>query len=923
MSRVLPALAAALCSAFAAAAAPDFNRDIRPILSGQCIHCHGPDEAERKGGRNGMRLDTEAGSREDHGGYAAIVPGHPERSLLLERVRHADPDEVMPPARSGKRLSEAEIRLLEAWIAAGAEYDDHWAYVPPVRPAPPPAARDLSPEDAFLRDRLAREGLSPAPEADRRTLARRVTLDLTGLPPAPEEVDAFAADPAPDAYARFVDRQLAKPAYGEHWARLWLDLARYADSMGYADDKPRTIWAYRDWVIRALNANQPFDRFTVEQIAGDLLPDPSEDQQVATAFHRNTMNNNEGGTNDEEFRSAAVVDRVNTTFAVWMGTSMACAHCHTHKYDPITQHEYFQVYALFNQSEDRDTGDDAPTLAVLPADMREEKARLEADLARAEQVLREHTAAAPSPAPRARFVRIELPGPKRILHLAEVEVLQGADNLARRGTATQSSQDFGGEPARAIDGNRDGDHQKGSVTHNKVEDDPWWEVDLGSLQPIEEIVVWNRTGGDLPARLNGYRVRLLDAERQTVWEETRAKASPREGRHHPVDPASLPASVRTAREEVTRHAERLQALKPTRVPVMRDLPAEKARRTQVHLRGNFETLGDEVQPGVPAAFHPFPPDAPRNRLGLAEWLVRRDNPLVARVTVNRFWEQIFGVGLVRTSEEFGAQGDLPEHPALLDWLAVEFMESGWDVKALLRRLVLTAAYRQSSRVSPELAARDPDNRLLARGPRLRLSAEMVRDQALAVSGLLQSRMYGPPVRPPQPNFGLSAAFGGSLDWKTSAAGDQHRRGLYTEWRRTNPYPSMVTFDAPSREVCALRRNKSNTPLQALVTLNDPVYVEAAQAFARRLIAVSPDDPERLRQGFRIALARLPTDGEVQRLRSLLTEARAEFAADPRAALALATQPLGPLPAGLSPVEGAAWTAVANVLLNLDELVMKP
>jgi hypothetical protein len=749
----------------------DFNRDVRPILSNTCYQCHGPDEKERK---VGLRLDTRDGATEN----AAVVPGKPDRSELVRRITTTDRGEVMPPPKSGKKLTPKEIETLTAWVAQGAPYAAHWAYMKPARP-PLPAVKDKGwPRngiDHFILARLEKEGLAPQPEADRFALVRRAALDLTGLPPTVEEVDAFVADPSPDAYERLVDRLLGRPAFGEHWARMWLDLARYADSAGYADDPPRTIWAYRDYVIKSFNANKPFDRFTVEQIAGDLLPSPTEDQLVATAFHRNTLTNNEGGTNDEEFRNVAVVDRVNTTMAVWMGTSMACAQCHTHKYDPITQTEYFRFLAFFNNTEDADRTNEAPVIDV--GDSPEKKAK-----------------------------RAEIEGKAAAV-----------DKLAR------------------------------------------------FQQPM------------------------------------------------------IQAGLKVQADKVRAGLAKFQP--ETTVPVLRELHGKARRVTKLQFRGNFLDTGDAVSEGLPAAFPPLPRLAPVNRLGLALWLVSPDNPLTPRVTANRLWEQVFGTGLVRTSEEFGSQGELPSHPELLDWLAVE-LRDGWDLKRFLKLLVTSATYRQSSRVTPEALRRDLDNRLLSRGPRFRLPAETVRDQALFVSGLLSPKLYGPSVRPRQPAFGLSAAFGRSMDWQPSPGEDRYRRGLYTEWRRTNPYPSMVTFDAPSRESCTLRRPRSNTPLQALVTLNDPVYVEAAQALARRMAAAKGTTAEKVAAGFRRCVSRPPSAKELAVLIKLHDEAHLKYAWNRSKATKMATDPLGPAPDGANVIDLAAWTVVANVLLNLDEVLMR-
>ncbi len=1119
----------------AVAAAPatiDFNRDIRPILSDKCFRCHGPDEHDRKGGQHGLRLDTRVGAIEDLGGGGfAIVPGKPEKSELLDRILTEDAEEHMPPLKTGKSLAKAEIDLIRRWIAEGANYAQHWSYEAVRRIEAPVVKNTAWPKNAvdrFLLAKLEPLKLRPQPEADRPTLARRVALDLTGLPPTLEEVDAFTRDRAPDAYERFVDRQLAKPTYGEHWARLWLDLARYADSKGYADDQPRSIWRYRDTVIDAFNRNQPFDQFTIEQLAGDLLPNPTPDQLFATGFHRNTMNNTEGGTDDEEFRTVAVVDRVNTTMAVWMGTSIACAQCHTHKYDPLTQKEYFQLYAILNQTEDADRNDETPLLEFYTEAQLKERETTTAELARLNEKLlaargvhtaaaekwarefpaklawrfAETTAASPTrtvkkgealslqvPAPvgekitalrfeapaaaegtghfvvtrvraavkpaepfrRGRFVRVELSGTNRTLPLAEVQIFSAGENIAGRGTASQSSTADGAVAARAIDGRTDGDMAKNSLAITEPGENPWWEVDLGTMLPLERVVVWGRSG--LEPTSGGLRVIVLDDQRQPVFEQTvreppkpsrtvaladpremklvrpvvdfaapefdesfivtdlepkvpnlRKRTAPRRGwsvagaastSHtlmvEPEKPFALAAgeSLIVTVEQQSEHATLrdvrigvttdLRARDHLRVPaaellalatpetardaaqrdrllnyyvtqvapelrteqqrvatlqrtlddmplqtslIMRELPTNQKRKTHVQLRGNYLALGEEVTGGVPAAFPPLPEGVKADRLALARWLVSPENPLTARVHANRLWEAIFGIGLVRTTEEFGSQGEPPTHPELLDWLATELVAGGWDQKKFLKLLVTTAAYRQSSRVTPEALEADPENRLLSRGPRFRLPAETVRDQALAVAGLLNPRMKGPSSRPFQPAFGLSAAFGSALDWKTSAGDDRLRRGLYTEWRRSSPYPSMVTFDAPNREVCTLRRNRSNTPLQALVTLNDPVYLEAAQALAR-LIATEGETPvEKVRAGFRRVLARVPAESELKPLIALYQETLATFSAAPERAAALIKNTEMPPPATIPPAELAAWTTVANVLLNLDETLMK-
>lgn len=1140
------ALGVVLAGRGSSAAPVDFNREIRPLLSGACIRCHGPDDAERKAD---LRLDVKDGAVADLGGHAAIVPGKPDESELLKRITSTDPEEMMPPPGHGKRLEAREVELLRRWIAEGANYAVHWAYQIPKKAALPEvpefAKFTQTPIDHFTAAQMKAHGLAPSEEADKATLIRRVSLDLTGLPPTDEELAAFLADTADGAYERLVDRLLKKPAYGEHWAHLWLDLARYADSSGYADDPMRTIWGYRDYVIRSFNANKPFDQFTIEQIAGDLLPNPTEEQLVATAFHRNTLTNNEGGTNDEEFRNVAVVDRVNTTFAVWMATTMTCAQCHTHKYDPISQKEFFQVFAILNNTADADRSDDSPRLDLYSAEQKANRAAWQTELAALDEALKTPTpelleslakferdfprdlpwaglkpdavtsqngaeytinddqtvlvskppktdtttVLLPAPAgplsalrletlpeaslpgsgpghaggnfvithisaaivprnekrPLARFVRVESPGKKRFLHLAEVQVFSGAENAALRGKASLSTTAFGGAAERAIDGNTNGNYyEANSVFHTEEQDDPWWEVDLQAATPVDKVVLWNRTDG-AGDRFKNSKVILLDENRKPLWEQAiteapasmefiastargvkfsaaiadftqsgfnpadvlNSKTEPSKGwaiaggagqphslvlvpeaqievpdgsqiqfvieqqskfENHllgkfRVSTSSSPRAAEVARTPAnirdilalaadTRNADQksllqnwyfaevapelavqrdrkaklsndLSNLKPeTSVPVYRELTGDARRKTRIQHRGNFQDLGDEVSEGVPAVFLPQASEVPKDRLALGKWLVSRDNPLTARVMVNRFWESLFGQGIVTTSEDFGTQGELPTHPELLDWMAVDFMDGNWDTQRMLKQIVMSATYRQSSKVTPDRLDKDPDNRWLSRGPRFRMSAEMIRDQSLALSGLLSSKMFGPPVRPPQPKLGLSAAFGSTTDWETSSGEDRYRRALYTQFRRSNPYPSMAAFDAPNREVCTLRRIRTNTPLQALVTLNDPVHLEAAQALSRQVVKWEGSEADRAARLFRHCTAREPHPDELSRLTQLLESVRAQAKAQPESANLLATDPLGPVPEGMDPIELAAWTVVGNVILNLDEMLMK-
>lgn len=801
----------------------DYNRDIRPILSSKCFQCHGPDDATVKAG---LRLDSRAAAlKELKSGNTAVVPNKPEQSELMARVVHTNERRLMPPAKVAKRLSDKEVDTLKRWIAQGANYAPHWAYTKPTRAALP-AVKDakwaINGVDHFILARLEKEGLKPTTAADRYTLIRRAAIDLTGLPPTIEQAEAAATDKAADWYEKYIDRLLAAPAYGERWAQVWLDQARYADSQGYANDPDRTIWRYRDWVIQALNDNVPFDRFTVEQLAGDLLPNATRAQLIATGFHRNTLTNTEGGTNAEEFRSAAVVDRVNTTTQVWMAATFACAQCHNHKYDPFSQKEYFQIYAILNNTEDNNSGNDAPFLTVPVIGKEQEFDAVNDKLTK---------------------LRAEL-------------------------TLLTAHLDAG-----------------------LLE----WEL---SVDPAT-----------LPKD-------FADVLTQPAGKRDKAKEAKLLAHYRATFPAWTPLNA-----EVTALDTEFKKISTT-APILKET---KARETHIQLRGNFLDKGDKVGPGLPAVF-PAPPSQPQrplNRLDMAQWLVSPENPLTARVAVNRLWEQVFGIGLVETTEDFGLQGELPSHPQLLDWLATEYIRLGWDTKAFLKLLVTSAAYRQSSLVTEDLAKRDPWNRLLARGPRVRLSGEAVRDQALFAGGLLSPKMYGPPVQPPKPNFGLSAAFGGTTDWQADTGENRYRRGLYIRWRRNAPYPSLTTFDAPERTVCTPRRLRTNTPLQALVTLNDPVFVEAAQGLARRTMKDGGASTEaKVAFAFRVCLTRPPSPKETERLTALFEKAKEQYSGDAAKATAMATKPLGPAPKEMNVTELAAWTVVANVLLNLDETLAK-
>ena len=748
----------------------DFNTEVRPILAKHCFACHGPDKEARKAK---LRLDTFEGATEDHDGVRALVPGNPEESELFYRVETKDPDDIMPPPDDGAPLEMEEQKILRQWIKEGGNYDIHWSFKTPVKTKLPEVKEKDWPQhpmDHFTLARLEQADLSPAKAADRYEWIRRVSLDLTGLPPTPEAADAFVADKSPKAFEKVVDRLLADEAYGEHWARMWLDLARYADTKGYEKDRHRNIWPYRDWVIQALNQDLPYDQFTKEQLAGDLLPEATNDQLVATAFHRNTMTNDEGGTDNEEFRVAAVKDRVDSTIQIWMGLTMSCAKCHSHKYDPISRDDYYSFYALFNQTEDADRPDDAPTLPLPTSEQIQKEAALQKEL-----------------------------------------------------------QDL-----------------------------------------IKEL--------------------------KSTKEE-----KPKKG---------LEKQVADKTKALNNHKKAY-----TKVPIFKELPENRRRLTKEHIRGNFLDQGKVMAPKVLENFGTLPADKPLSRLGVSEWLMQTENPLTARVMVNRIWARIFGTGIVETEEDFGTQGTLPSHPQLLDWLAVDFREKDWSLKQLLRTITLSATYRQAAIATPEKLNADPNNRLLSRGPRFRLSAEAVRDQALAVSGLLTRKLGGPSVMPPQPS-GIWKSTYNAGKWKNATGPDRFRRGLYTYWKRTSPYPAMITFDAGSGEVCQIRRIRTNTPLQALVTLNDEAFIEAAGGLAKRMHKFKGTPTEKAQHGFRLVLTRPPTSEELSRLVEFYETMQADYTKDTEAAKALLTSAKDP--------EGdPALISLANVLLNLDETLTKP
>jgi hypothetical protein len=773
----------------------EFNRDVRPILADHCASCHGPDVAQRKAG---LRLDTRKAALLGGESGPAIVPGKPEESEALIRILSDDPDEQMPPPKSRKPLTLAQKETLRRWIAEGASYQPHWAYLTPKRPEVPRVSRVdwlRNPIDSFILDRLEREGLSPSPEADPATLVRRVTLDLTGLPPTLAEVDAYICNPSAEGYNRVVDRLLASPHFGERMAVDWLDAARFADTNGYQVDRDREMYAWRDWVIRAYNANKPFDAFTVEQIAGDLLPGATVDQRIATGFHRNHMMNEEGGVIPEEFLAEYTADRVETTAAVWLGQTFLCARCHDHKFDPFTQRDFYGLKAFFHNVPEPGVGNYGAN------------------------------------------IRRNNPPMIRLLSAAAEAKLAALN------------QELAGLKARLA-----------KLTERKEK--------LSDKVKLEQKAL-----------------------------ETQAAAVSKK-----IDAADLEVPTALVMEEMA-----------------------EPRPTFILVRGAYDKKGERVSPATPASLNPMAAGLPHNRLGLARWLVDPGNPLSARVTVNRLWQSFFGTGLVRTAEDFGTQGEAPSHPELLDWLATEFTASQWDVKRLVRTIVTSATYRQASRLTPLLRERDPDNRLLARGPRFRLQAEFVRDQALAASGLLVRAIGGPSVKPYHPP-GLyeQVVTGSSADTYVQDKGTAlYRRSLYTYWKRSVPNPAMLAFDAPFRETCTLRRPRTNTPLQALNLMNDPTYVEAARCLAERMLREGGKTADaQLAFGFRLVTARTPRPREKTILEGAFGRALAGFQADRTSAAALLSVGKSAADSSLDVSHLAALTTVASTLLNLDEVIMK-
>jgi hypothetical protein len=1026
-----------------------FNRDIRPLLGEYCYHCHGPDPGTRK---EGIRFDRPEGFFSDRDGAGpTVVKGQPDKSPLYTRMIATDPDEIMPPPKEHKIMKPAEIALFKKWIEQGAEWQPHWAFLAAQKPPVPAGAPH--PVDAFVFEKLAQSRLKPSPQADKRTLARRVSLDLTGLPPSPEVVEAFVNDAAPGAYEKLVDKLLAEPAYGEHRARYWLDAARYGDTHGLHIDNYREIWPYREWVINSFNRNQPFDQFTIEQIGGDLLPKPTKEQLIATGFHRCNITTAEGGTIPEENLANYAKDRVETTSWVWLGLTSNCAACHDHKFDPVSQKDFYAMSAFFRNTtqdhSDRNVRDTAPVL-VLPQG--EDAKRFEAipgeiDAAKTKLTERQKNIGADFEKwqATANAEAIENATYTKNL-LAQIPLTEGSGTTAK-GIVAGKPQAFtlpqnlvwkpdgkGGPAAQVADGSSIdlgalGDFDKSDAFSattwffrpgasnspgailakmDKKEDFRGWDIFYNGNEIAVHIVSkWPGDGlkvattdeagkpdqwrhiavtYDGSGKAKGVSIYVNGRLRKTKVENDKLKGTTktkqplfvgRRGGGGEVFTGAVqdvrlyngvlsgkqvlaiaelpdlrniltkPADKRTAEEK-----QRLLTFFSTGDPLSNELSAkvaaletEKAeiqkRSPVTHIqiekagskpmarllnRGQYDQPKEELTAGVYEALHPMPKDAPLNRLGLAQWIVAKENPLTARVTVNRFWQEIFGTGIVKSSEDFGIMSEPPSHPALLDWLAVDFRENGWNVKRLIRLLVTSETYKQSASVTKELIERDPDNRLLARGPRFRMDAEVIRDYALAASGLLVSKVGGPSVRPYQPDGVWEAVAMPGSDtgkYKRDTGEALYRRSMYTFWKRSAPPATMETFNAPSREACTIRRERTNTPLQALVTLNDPQFVEAARNLAQLALKAGKGDSKAILDFMaRRVLCRPLRPSEIPVLDASLTSLTAHYTQTPADATALLTFGESKADPALPPPQLAAWTMVASQLLNLDEVVNK-
>lgn len=886
-----------------------YNTDVKPILNKHCMGCHG---GVKKAGNVSFLFENEM-LQPGKSGKRPVVRGDVNASEMIRRITTDDPEEKMP--KNAPALSKEEVEILKQWVKEGAVWETHWAYQKPERPEIPSSGNvwnlfgllnndRMWPRNAidhFVLDKLKDNELRPAPEADKAMLIRRVSLDLTGLPPTEKEVADFTNDKSSNAYEKVVDRLLKSDSYGEKWASMWMDLARYSDTKGYERDGARNIWRYRDYVIKSFNEDKPFDQFTIEQLAGDLLPQknglPTEEQLIATAFHRNTMNNDEGGTVDEEFRVAAQIDRVGTTWEVWQGTTFACIQCHSHPYDPISHDEYYKYMAFFNNTRDEDVPTETPVLRIYKNE----------DSAQVQKILDWVEVHNPKQLPDfARFMRIVEPK----INSHDFKRIKNATLLDSKflGIKHQGSALI---PGATLSGKSSLLMQYGTKAEKAM---LTICTDTTETAVLTQFQVPNTAGKDtviqvaLPA-ITGRKDLYFSLDspgKPDEWVRVKwvsfQEDMPGKGDDGYREMVAAYAGILIKRADET--------------PIFWEGQGDLARKTNVFVRGNWLVKGAEVKPEVPKLFFPMPQNYPQNRLGLAKWMIHRDNPLTARVIVNRFWEQLFGRGIVETVEDFGSQGSEPSHRELLDWLAVSFMEENhWSVKKLLKEMVMSATYRQSSLTVEDKKKKDPYNIWLSHGPRVRLSAEQVRDQALAVSGLISSKMYGKSVMPPQPDGIWMTPYNGEK-WIPSEGEDKYRRAVYTYWKRTSPYPAMMTFDAPTREFCQSRRIRTNTPLQALNTLNDPVFLEAAQQLAIKMKKSAATPQQQLAAGYRLLTFQPISKKYLDLLLRIYSDSRNMYKQKPQEAQTM-------LPHGNDrSAELAALTVSANVLLNLDAALTK-
>ncbi len=928
--------------------AVDFNRDVRPILTKNCTTCHGG--VKMAGDVSFLYREDVLGRGES--GKPVVVPGEPDGSEMIRRIVTDDPDDRMPPPDHHPHpLPDAEIEILTDWVRQGAEWGEHWAFQPPVMPEMPEVSESAWPEqelDRFVLARLESEKLPPSPAADPAEWLRRASLDLTGLPPTLEDFEAFqqsATRNPQSAMEQAVDRLLASPAYGEHWAAMWLDLARYSDTFGFEKDPHREIWPYRDWVIDAFNADMPFDEFTIKQLAGDLLEDPEPRDLIASAFHRNTQNNTEGGTDDEEYRTAAVIDRVNTTWTAWNATTFGCVQCHAHPYDPIPHEDYYRFLAFFNNTEDIDLNNDWPKTKVAGNPSQQ------AEVVRLEKLIRQRqedindpmreSALAVDDWDTLNFDRTVVEPPTGKLDQQPDGVVVSSGTTPNRGVFVLESEARPLSLIRVeIFPEQDDPVEwrgKGAVISGfeaayvspggKKRPIPLREVAAdflaGPYEPNEALRGGGGGFGEFPAIHQPRTAWFIPAEPARPESGERLEIRIRHGATCNESQSCILPRFRVATSEDRRLVDHITSQKHralrdelaalendykgiggTMIPVMRERSGEARRPTRLFIRGNRMTPGDLVEPGVPKVFGGE--GVAGDRLDMARWLVSDRNPLVARTLANRLWAHVFGIGIVETQEDFGSSGSLPSHPELLDFLALRLSDHHkWRLKPFLRELVLSATYRQSNKATPELLEKDPRNRLLARGPRQRLTAEMVRDQALLVSGLLERRMGGKSVFPPQPEGVWNSVYSGAK-WQTSTGPDRYRRAIYTYHKRTAGYPAFLTFDASARDVCLPRRITTNTPLQALVTLNDPAHIEFAQAFAKRMMEAGPDLRIQLAHGYRMLTLRDADPGVLDTLAKLHADAKKDYESNPGESAKLGETP-----------DEAALVLVANTLLNSD------